>query len=352
MLLTAAALWLRATGSAAADVYDDNPATASRGPGELYVFARAADGASSNATATHGLERLGARSAATPTSGPAAVAYGQLDPRLRPRHRRRHLPEHARRRHAGRGWIALGGYATSAPGDACARAASNIVDLAVRGSDNAIWHRSYVPGTGWSGFGVDRRQPDQRADAELAGRRTCSTSGRAGPTARVYQQRLERHGVDRLVGARRRASIGAPAPSRAPRTCINVYVRGGGDALYARSWIAAGWSDWFLLDRDADRLLARGRQRRRRTTSGSSRAAAAASCSRSGTPTHGLGRVAGPRTGRGPGRRPRRRPAGLRRTLPERRGQPQDRHRLHARQRPSCASASRSRSPRASASRA
>ena len=76
LLFAVAALFGTAfAGAARADVYDDNPATASRGPGETYVFVRVANG---EIYARHRIEggwssweSIGGNT----TSGPAAVAF-------------------------------------------------------------------------------------------------------------------------------------------------------------------------------------------------------------------------------------------------------------------------------------
>src|SRR4051794_41656318 len=62
--------------SARADVYDDNPATVSRGPGELYVFARADTGEILERHRISGNWSDWSSIGGSAGSGPAAVAYG------------------------------------------------------------------------------------------------------------------------------------------------------------------------------------------------------------------------------------------------------------------------------------
>jgi hypothetical protein len=64
-----------------------------------------------------------------------------------------------------RGWQSLGGISTSAPAVVWRRGAANYFDVAVKGTDNAIYFNTWVPG------GVARRQPHIRARAEFAVRR-------------------------------------------------------------------------------------------------------------------------------------------------------------------------------------
>src|SRR4051812_38247058 len=69
-----AALMLAAP--ARADVFDDNPAAASRGPGDMYLFARGADGATLERHWTGTAWSDWASLGGIATSGPAAAAYG------------------------------------------------------------------------------------------------------------------------------------------------------------------------------------------------------------------------------------------------------------------------------------
>ena len=50
------------------------------------------------------------------------------------------------------GWASLGGQATSAPAVSWRRGSLNYFDIAVKGTDNAIWFETFVPGKGWSGW--------------------------------------------------------------------------------------------------------------------------------------------------------------------------------------------------------
>jgi hypothetical protein len=61
---------------ARADVYDDNPAASSRGPGDLLVAARGADGAIYERHLAEGAWTSWASLGGVATSGPAVAAYG------------------------------------------------------------------------------------------------------------------------------------------------------------------------------------------------------------------------------------------------------------------------------------
>jgi hypothetical protein len=246
MILTAAMVWLAATGSAVADVYDDNPATASRGPGEIYVFARASDGAILERHRHSGKWSDWASLGGNATSGPSAVVYSGallvfvrgVDGGI-----------YQNTMDAGgrwSGWAGIGGYSTSAPGANVRKGSSNVLDLVVKGGDNALWHRAYVPGTGWT------------APASIAGNLTSAPTVNSqsadllniwarGTDGAVYQRSWTGAAwADwSSIGG---GTIGAPSSVSRTDNVINVYARGAADALYARSWLPSGWGEWFLLD--------------------------------------------------------------------------------------------------------
>ena len=258
---------------ARADVFDDNPATASRGPGDAWIFARAADGATLERHWTAAAWTDWASLGGNATSGPAAVGYGEHGPRVRPRHRRRDLPELAHAAAHWSGWASLGGYATSAPAAPCA-AGRNYVDLAVKGGDNAIYLRTLSCPARLVALGLARRQPDLGAGAELAVRRVAQRLGarhrRRASSSRPGTARRGATGWTSAAGI-----IGAPAAVSRAENVVNVYVRGAGNAVYQRCVDrGGGWSAWFLLDaRAVDSSPAAGGDGP--TTSGWSRAAAA-----------------------------------------------------------------------------
>jgi hypothetical protein len=244
--LTAALLWLCSSAVALADVYDDNPATASRKPGELYVFARAVDGTilvrHADANGWTDWVSLGG----VATSGPAATNYRDSilvfvrgnDGGI---YQRTLGPDNT-----WSGWAAIGGYSTSAPGVTWRRGSRDLVDLVVRGPDNALWHRAFVPGTGWTepatiGGNLTSAPAVNSQSAELLNIWARGTDGA------VYQRSWNGSAwVDwfSLGGG----IEGAPASVSRAENFINIYARGDKRALYARSWTPAGFGEWFLLD--------------------------------------------------------------------------------------------------------
>ena len=121
---------LAGAGTARADVYDDRPAAASRGPGDFVVVARGADGAIYERHTTPGGWTGWASIGGQAQSGPAAVSYGDAI----------HVFvtatdgavwQNMLRAGAWSGWTSLGGDLTSAPA-AIARNGTNYLDLAAR----------------------------------------------------------------------------------------------------------------------------------------------------------------------------------------------------------------------------
>jgi hypothetical protein len=182
---------------ARADVYDDNPAGASRGAGDMYVFARGADGAIYERHLAGGAWTPWASIGGQTSSGPAAVAYaGQIHVFVLGTDNA--IWQNVLRAEGWSGWSSLGGYGTSAPA-AVARRGTSYLDVAVRGGDNAIWQMTYIPGVGWT-------------NASLGGNLTS-----------------------------------APAVNSQDPHVLNVWARGTDGQLYQRAWNGSAWSDWTPL---------------------------------------------------------------------------------------------------------
>jgi hypothetical protein len=144
LLTLGLAALLASAAPAQADVYDDNPAAASRGAGDMVVLARGADGAIYERHVVGGAWTAWSSIGGATSSGPAAAAYGGAI----------HafvvgtdnaVYENVLREGRWSGWTSLGGVATSAPA-AISRLGTNYLDLAVRGGDNTIYLRTFQPG--------------------------------------------------------------------------------------------------------------------------------------------------------------------------------------------------------------
>jgi hypothetical protein len=243
--LAGIAAWLALSGPAAADVYDDNPATASRGGGDAWIFARANDGAV--------LERHWTGSAWTDwsslggntTSGPAAVGYGGTV-HVFARGTDGAIYENV---YSGgwSGWSSLGGYATSAPAASVRRGAAGYIDIAVKGLDNAIYFQTFVPGRGWSGWasrgGSLTTAPALNSQSD--GIVNIWSRGVDGAVKQMAWNGSAWSDWMDLSGG----IFGAPAAVSRTENVVNIYVRGTNNATYQRAWTAGGgWGAWALLD--------------------------------------------------------------------------------------------------------
>ena len=230
--------------SAEADVFDDNLAGASRGAGDMVVVGRGADGAIYERHLSGGTWSPWAWLGGAASSGPAAAAYGDSI----------HVfvtgtdggvYENVLRAGAWSGWSALGGGSTSAPA-AVARRATDLLDLVVRGTDNALHHRYFQPGAGWSGWEA------------LGGN---ATGGPAVNSQEANVLNVWHRATDgQLVQRAWKASwsdwmplggqiIGAPSVISRMEGHVDVFARGTDRATYQKYWHqGVGWSDWLQLD--------------------------------------------------------------------------------------------------------
>jgi hypothetical protein len=232
--------------AARADVYDDNPAAASRGADDLWLFARrTADGAILERHLTPSGWTAWSSLGGASTSGPAAAAYGP-NINVFMRGTDGAVYTNALVNGAWTGWASIGGYTTSAPA-AIARRGTNYLDVAVRGGDNQMYLNTYVPGEGWHGWGAiggaltSAPAIDSHSDGIL------DIFSRAGDGA-MWQQSWTGSawtGWSSDGGG----IIGAPTAVNKQPHDLDVYVRGAANALYQNHWDSvSSWSGWFLLD--------------------------------------------------------------------------------------------------------
>jgi hypothetical protein len=231
--------------SARADVYDDNLAAASRGPGDIVVLARGVDGAIYERRLAGGAWSSWSSIGGAASSGPAAAAYGDAihafvtgtdGP----------VYENVLRGGAWSGWRSLGGVGTSAPA-AIARRATNLLDLAVRGTDNAVHFRSFQAGSGWSpwtslGGNITSGPALNSQDPEVVNVWFRGTDGQlvqqawTGTAWRAY----DFHGG---------VIVGAPSVISRQQNMVDVFARGSTRALYQNHWNGgSGWRGWQLID--------------------------------------------------------------------------------------------------------
>jgi peptidoglycan hydrolase-like protein with peptidoglycan-binding domain len=137
-------------------------------------------------------------------------------------------------------WESLGGVLTSAPG--VSSWGSNRLDVFVRGTDNAMWHKWWAPG--WSGWeslgGVLTSAP--AAVSRAFNRIDCVVRGTDNA---VWLKRW-------LPGWSSWSSLGGVVTSN-PAICswasnrLDVFARGTDSALWHRYWNGSSWSGWGSL---------------------------------------------------------------------------------------------------------
>jgi hypothetical protein len=246
-LLAALAALLVCAGPAHADTYDDNPATASRGGGDVWIFARATDGAIYERHWTGSAWTDWWSLGGTATSGPAAVGYGrQILVFMRGGDGAIYQKTLTDSKWSE--WVSLGGYATSAPAATVRRGSEGYVDIAVKGGDNAIHLRTYQPGVGWHAWGSlgGNLTSAPALSSQSAGVLNVFARGTDGA---VYQRGWSGSAWSDWINLGG-GIIGAPATVARTENVVNVYARGAGNTVYQRGWTATtGWSAWFQLDK-------------------------------------------------------------------------------------------------------
>ena len=227
--LVAVALWFALVAPAAADVFDDNPATASRGPGDTWVFARATNGETLERHKVNGSWTDWASIGGNSTSGPAAVGYGDsvlvfvrgTDGAI-----------HQNTYSGGKwtGWNSIGGYTTSAPAATVRRGTEGYVDVAAKGGDNTILLNTYVPGTGWAGWN------SRGGNLTSAPAMNSQANGILNIWARGTDGALKQQSWDGSAWSEWAdlggGIIGAPGAVSRAENIVNVYARGGGNAVF------------------------------------------------------------------------------------------------------------------------
>jgi hypothetical protein len=245
LVLVVAAL-LAFPAAAGADVYDDNPAAASRGPGDMVVVARGNDGLMYERHLASGAWTPWASIGGPVVSGPAAAAFGDAV-HVFALGSDNAVLQNVFRAGSWSGWVSLGGYGTSAPA-AIARRGTGYLDLEVRGGDNTIYHRSFVPGSGWSpwsGLGGNLTS-GPAANSQEAGVLNVWARGTDG---QLYQRAWTGTAWWTEWMPLGGGLLGAPSVLSRMESQVDVFVRGTDRALHQRWWRGGtGWSAWERID--------------------------------------------------------------------------------------------------------
>jgi hypothetical protein len=225
-----AAMGLLVAPNARADVFDDNPAAVTF-QGQVYVFARNADNRiivrhTSGGTWTGWTPVPGLAAG----SGPGAVVYGQSI-RLFARGQDGQLWENQLVEGRWFGWQPLDGGLTSAP-SAGVRLHTATLEVAVRGTDNALYYRTYTPANGWygwAGLGGNLGSAPTVTGYHTSQSIDIFARDANGSVIQYYQvpgqQWVGPAGQDGIA-------VGAPTSTFAHENRLDVYVRGANNGLY------------------------------------------------------------------------------------------------------------------------
>jgi hypothetical protein len=192
---------LMAAGTARAEVVDDNPAASSRGPGQVSVFIRGADGALQTSELSGDGFTPWRSLGGVITSGPGAAARSAAVSDVFARGTDDGLYHKYFWSSVGdwSAWEAVGGGMLSAPG-VDVRRGSGYIDMYYRGPDNGIVARSWVPGAGWTGEDTTSLDPG--------------------------------------------LTLSAPALVTRGGDQLDVIVRGTNDYVHIDVWNGSAWSGW------------------------------------------------------------------------------------------------------------
>jgi hypothetical protein len=137
------------------------------------------------------------------------------------------------------GWVSLGGTSNSSPG--VASSGANAMDVFVRGTDNALWHRSWN-GTTWSTWeslgGVLLADP--RAVSEGPNHTDVFVIG----TDHGIWHRSWNGSAWSAWDSEGGYATSAPAATSWGTGRLDIVVRGTDNGLWHRSWNGAAWAAW------------------------------------------------------------------------------------------------------------
>jgi hypothetical protein len=211
----------------------------------MVVVARGADGAIYERHLAAGAWTPWASIGGQVSSGPAAAAYGDAI-HVFALGSDSAVWQNVLRGGSWSGWVSLGGAGTSAPA-ATARRGTNYLDLDVRGTDNAIHHRSFVPGSGWSAWSSigGNLTSAPSLNSQEPGVLNVWARGTDGQLHQKAWTGTAWRDWEPLGGG----LLGAPAALSRIANHVDMFVRGTDRALHQRYWRGGiGWGDWFRVD--------------------------------------------------------------------------------------------------------
>ena len=245
--MLAAVAAVAVTGTARAEVLDDNPAAASRAPGQVTVFARSTSGSMVFSELSNGSFTPWHSLGGYLDSGPGAVGRTPQNTDAFVRggdgalYQQSFLPD-------GKwsGWFRLGHSMLSAPA-LSVRKGSGILDLFWRGADNGIEAKSWVPNQGWTDVNATQLDPGLTASAPAA---VSRNNGQVDVIVRGTNDRIFLNayngsawgGWGEIPGGM--TTQDAPAAIVRTLNTIDVMVRAGNGEIRWITWDGAAWSGW------------------------------------------------------------------------------------------------------------
>ena len=188
------------TGTARAEVLDDNPAASSRGPNQVTVFIRGNDG----------------------TLLTSDLSGDQFAP-----------------------WRSLGGLLDSGPGAAGRDA--NTSDVFVRGTDSALYHQSFTTAEGWSGYGrLGHNMLSAPAVSVRRGYGYIDIFWRGADNGIEAKSWIPGQGWTDVNNTQLDPGLTASAPATVSRNTgyVDVIVRGTDDGVYVNTFNGSAWGGW------------------------------------------------------------------------------------------------------------
>jgi hypothetical protein len=196
----AAAAAVAFSGTARAEVLDDNPAAASRGPGQVSVFIRGNDGALLTSD----------------------LSGGSFTP-----------------------WRSLGGYLDSGP--AAAGRSSTITDVFIRGGDSGLYHRFFTTSGGWSNWGgLGHTMLSAPTVSVRRGFGYIDLFWRGADNGIEAKSWVPGQGWTDVNNTQLDPGLTASAPASVSRNTgyVDVIVRGTDDGVHVNTYNGAGWGGW------------------------------------------------------------------------------------------------------------
>jgi len=147
-------------------------------------------------------------------------------------------------------WTSLGGVCTASPAAVSWNTYPNSVrlDVFVRGTDGALWHKYYQNGwSGWQSLGGQLAAGTGPAVASWsAGRLDVFVQGTDGALWHKYYQNGW-SGWQSLGGQLTASPAATWFVQTTPANNIHVFVRGTDGAAWTKSWTGSKWSSWQSL---------------------------------------------------------------------------------------------------------